>query len=125
MVRAGTAVAATAVAGRHRRLPLREVVNAIFSALRTGCPWRMPPKCLPPWRMVYRWFAELRDRGAWETLNHPLVMRDRERAGRAASPTAAVLDRWGVAARRFRWGDMPETTPLASKSCRSTAGRLT
>jgi hypothetical protein len=32
------------------------------------------------------------DDGTWETINHHLVMRDRERMGRAASPTAAVLD---------------------------------
>lgn len=82
--------------GRHRRWPLREVVNAIFYALRTGCPWRMLPKCLPPWRTVYRWFAEWRDQGTWEALNHALVMRDRERIGRAASPTAAVLDSQSV-----------------------------
>ena len=40
------------------------------------------PDSFPPWRTVYRWFARLRDEGTWETINHHLVMRDRERVGR-------------------------------------------
>ena len=32
----------------------------------------------------------------FETLNHNLLMRDRERAGRAASPSAAVIDSQSV-----------------------------
>ena len=45
---------------------------------------------------MYGWFARFRDDGAWETINHHLVMLDRERAGRAASPTAAVIDSQSV-----------------------------
>jgi transposase len=35
-------------------------------------------------------------RNLFETLNHHLLMRDRERVGRAASPSAAVIDSQGV-----------------------------
>jgi len=82
--------------GRHRAWPMREIINAIFYALRTGCPWRMLPKSFPPPTTVYRWFARLRDAGVWEALNHELVMADRERTGREASPTGAVLDSQSV-----------------------------
>ena len=75
---------------------MRELVNAIFFALRGGCAWNMLPKCFPPWPTVYRWFARFRDDGTWETINHHLVMLDRERAGREASPTAAVIDSQSV-----------------------------
>ena len=34
--------------GRRRRIDLREVVNAILSVLRCGCPWRMLPKGFSP-----------------------------------------------------------------------------
>jgi hypothetical protein len=44
----------------------------------------------------YPRFARLRDDGAWQTINHHLVMRDRARSGREASPTAAVGDSQGV-----------------------------
>jgi transposase len=43
-----------------------------------------------------RWFTRFRDDGIWESLNHQLVKRDRERAGREASPSAAIIDSQSV-----------------------------
>ena len=78
--------------GRPRAWPLREIVNAIFYVLRGGIAWRLIPKDFPPRTTVYRWFALWRDTGLFERINHLLVMADRERVGRDASPTAAVID---------------------------------
>jgi transposase len=78
--------------GRKRAWPMREIINAICYVMRGG----IMPDSFPPWRTIYRWFARLRDDGTWETINHHLVMRDRERAGRQASPTAAVIDSQSV-----------------------------
>ena len=78
--------------GRRRRWQWREVLDAIFYVLRTGCPWRFLPDSFPPWRTVYRWFGELRDGGVFESLNHHLVQMDRARVGREPTPTAAVID---------------------------------
>ena len=47
--------------GRHRKWAMREVVNAIFYALRDGRAWSLLPKCFPPWPTVYRWFARFPD----------------------------------------------------------------
>jgi putative transposase len=82
--------------GRRRAWPMREIINAIFYVLRTGCPWRMLPDCFPPTSTVYRWFTRLRDDGSRESINHHLVMVDRERSGRQAGPSAAVLDSQSV-----------------------------
>jgi len=82
--------------GRKRAWPMREIINAMCYVLRGGIAWRQMPDSFPPWRTVYRWFARLRDDGTWEVINHHLVMRDRERAGREASPTAAVMDSQSV-----------------------------
>ena len=82
--------------GRRWAWPLREIINAIFYVLRAGCAWRLLPDSFPPWRTVYRWFARLRDGAVWEAMNHHLVMLDRERCGREASPTAAVIDSQSV-----------------------------
>ena len=82
--------------GRPREWPLREVLNAIFDVLRGGVTWRLLPSDLPPRTTVYRWFALWRDTGLFETLNHLLVMADRERVGREASPSAAVIDSQSV-----------------------------
>jgi transposase len=75
--------------GRPPQWPMREIVNAIFYVLRGGIPWRMLPPCFPPRQTVYGWFAAWRDAGVWQSINHHLVMLDRERAGREASPSAA------------------------------------
>ena len=82
--------------GRPRRGPAREILNAIFYVLRGGIAWRLLPSDLPPKSTVFRWFSLWRDAGLFETINHLLVMADRERVGREASPTAAVLDSQSV-----------------------------
>ena len=82
--------------GRRPSWPLREIVNAIFYVLRGGVSWRMLPPCFPPRQTVYGWFAAWRDAGVWQTINHHLVMMDRERSGREASPSTAVIDSQSV-----------------------------
>ncbi|MEG8220478.1 IS5 family transposase [Sphingomonas sp. HH69] len=82
--------------GRRREWPMREIVNAIFYVLRGGIAWRLLPKDFPPWQTVYRWFALLRDEAVFERMNHALVMTDRERTGREASPSAAIIDSQSV-----------------------------
>ena len=68
----------------YRDWPLREILNAIFYVLRSGCPWRLLPEHFPPHQTTYRWFTRFRDDGLWQSLNHHLLMLDRERAGREA-----------------------------------------
>jgi transposase len=82
--------------GRKRKWTMRQILNAIFYTLRSGCAWEMLPDSVPPPSTVYRWFARFRDDGTWETINHHLLMRDRERVGREASPTAAIIDSQSV-----------------------------
>ena len=72
----------------------------------TDAEWRviaphLPKPCagghdLPPWGTIYRWFAAWRDDGRFERINHALVMADRERVGRDASPSAAIIDSQSV-----------------------------
>jgi transposase len=78
--------------GRPWRWPLREIMNGIFYVMRGGIGWRLLPSDLPPKNTVYRWFSAFRDDGVFERINHVLLMQDRERVGREASPTAAVID---------------------------------
>jgi transposase len=70
---------------------MREMLNAIFHVPRGDCPWRSPPERFPLRQTTYRWFARFRDDGSWSNLNRHLVMLDRERVGREASPSAAVI----------------------------------
>ena len=82
--------------GRPREVDLREVVNAILYLLRSGCPWRLLPKEFPPKSTVFGYFRRLWADGTWSTLHALLVMAAREQAGRAASPTAGIIDSQSV-----------------------------
>lgn len=82
--------------GRPRKWPMRSIVDAILYVLRAGGAWHLLPRDFPPWGTVYRWFARLARTGTFERLAHALTMLDRERAGRDASPTAAVIDAQSV-----------------------------
>ncbi len=75
---------------------MREIVNGIFYVMRAGCPWRLLPNDLPPWGTIYRWFAAWRDDGRFERINHALLMADRKRIRRDASPSAAIIDSQSV-----------------------------
>jgi transposase len=78
--------------GRPRRWPMRFLLDAILYVLRTGCAWRHLPRDFPPWQTVLRWFLRLARSGAFERMAHALAVADCKRAGRGASPTAAVVD---------------------------------
>lgn len=83
---------APAPCGRPRRWPMRAILDGILYVLRTGCAWRHLPRDFPPWQTTLRWFLQLARAGVFERMAHALAMADRERAGRGASPTAAVVD---------------------------------
>jgi putative transposase len=82
--------------GRPRKTTSRELVNAILYFLRAGMAWRLLPHDLPPWQTVYYYLRRWQREGIWDRVHHTLVMADRERAGREASPTAAILDSQSV-----------------------------
>lgn len=82
--------------GRPRTVDLREVVNAILYMAATGCQWRMLAKGFPPYSTVQNYFYTWRDRGTWSRINHCLVMAERLRQGRQASPSAGVIDSQSV-----------------------------
>lgn len=83
---------APANTGRPRRHALREILNAIFYIVRSGCAWRMLPHDLPPWKTVYTYFRRWRLDGTWEHVNAALREAVREQAGRQPQPSAAIVD---------------------------------
>lgn len=78
--------------GRPRKADKREIVEAILYILRAGCAWRLLPHDFPPWQTVYYYLRRWQREGVWASIHHRLVMADREREGRDASPSAAILD---------------------------------
>eukprot|EP00752_Nemacystus_decipiens_P000865 g865.t1 len=81
--------------GRPRTTDLREVVNALFYMVSTGCQWRMLPRDFPPMSTVQGYFYAWRDNGVWEEINARLVAWDRARCGRS-SPSSGVIDSQSV-----------------------------
>ena len=78
--------------GRPRTVDVREVVNAIFYVLATGCQWQALPKDLPPKSTVWGYFSRWEWEGTLERLHHALYVAVREQSGREASPTTAIID---------------------------------
>ena len=78
--------------GRPRMHAPREILNAVFYVLKSGCPWRLLPREFPPWRSVYHWFRAWRIDGTWERLNAALRATLRARLGRNPNPSAAIVD---------------------------------
>jgi putative transposase len=78
--------------GRPRLHPLREILDAVFYILRSGCAWRLLPHDFPPWKTVYHYFRAWRIDGTWERINAAIRERLRVRLGRDPQPSAGVVD---------------------------------
>ena len=78
--------------GRPRRHARREILDAIFYLVRAGCHRRLLPAGFPPWKTGYHPFRRGRLEGVWQRVHGRLRRRCRQRAGRSAKPTAAIID---------------------------------
>ena len=54
---------------RPRVHTTREILDAVFYILKSGCAWRLLPYEFPPWETVYHYFRRWRIDGTWERLN--------------------------------------------------------
>jgi len=82
--------------GRHREVNLRELVNAIYYVLSTGCQWRALPKDFPPRSTVHEYLKLWEWDGTLERIHFALFVQVRELAGKEAGPTAAIIDSQSV-----------------------------
>ena len=82
--------------GRPRTVDMREVMNAIFYVLRSGCSWEMLPHDFPPHQTVYDYFNKWRKSGEWERINQILREELRRKDGRETTPSAGSVDSQSV-----------------------------
>ena len=82
--------------GRPRGADPREVINAIFYILRTGCPWRYLPKDFPPKSTVWRYFKGWRDDGTLERIHDALRTKVRAAEKPYSPRTTASIDSQSV-----------------------------
>jgi transposase len=78
--------------GRRREVDEREVLNAIFYVLSAGCQWAALPKDLPPKSTAHHYFMLWEWDGTLERIHDALYVAVREKQGREASPTVAIID---------------------------------
>jgi transposase len=82
--------------GRPRKTSLRDVINAIFYLLRTGCQWRYLPKDFPPKSTVWRYFNRWRHDGTLDTIHDLLRKQVRTQEKPYQSRTTASVDSQSV-----------------------------
>jgi putative transposase len=82
--------------GRPRVHSLREILDAIFYIVRSGCAWRLLPHDFPPWKTVHHYFRTWRIDATWERMHAALRERVRVRMGRDPQPSAGIVDSQSV-----------------------------
>jgi putative transposase len=75
-----------------REHSLRELLNAAFYRLRTGCQWRNLPTDFPPYSTVCYYFHLWRRSGLLHRLHATLRTQVRKQADRKPTPSAGSLD---------------------------------
>jgi putative transposase len=83
----------------------REIINAIFYVLRTGCAWRQLPHDLPPWQTVYWYLRRWQKDGTWERVSSTLRQQVRVQMGREAQPSAVIIDSQSIKSSPVRGTD--------------------
>ena len=82
--------------GRPRELDLRQILNAIFYLLRTGCQWRYLPIEYPCWQSVYYYLRLWQRTGIWQQIHNRSHSELRSKNRRHKHPTAGCLDSQAV-----------------------------
>jgi putative transposase len=82
--------------GRPRIHSPREILNAIFYVLKSGCQWRLLPHDFPRWPTAYHYFRKWRIDGTWERINRAIRERLRVRLQRNPQPSAGIVDSQSV-----------------------------
>ena len=82
--------------GRPQKTDMREVLNAIFYVVKSGCQWGMLPHDFPPKGTVYHYFNTWRKDVTWEVMNRQLREQLRQHVGREATPSAGIMDSQSV-----------------------------
>lgn len=103
--------------GRPREVDIRAVIGGLLYVLETGCPWRHLPKDFPPKSTVHSYFELWAWDGTLAHIHDALYVAVREREGREASPSAALLD--SQSAKSVQKGGLRSTRSGSTRARRS------
>jgi transposase len=82
--------------GKSLKYSKRELTNAVFYVIKTGCQWRFLPKEYPPWKTVYSFYMRAKRSEIWEKIMKTLVEKSRVNMGRNAYPSYSLIDSQSV-----------------------------
>lgn len=108
--------------GRPRTVNVREVLNAVFYVLWTGRQKALP-KDPPPRGTVWEYLDLWDWDGTLGRIHHALYIEVREKAGREASPTTAIID--SQTAKGAVKGGLRSTRPATTPARRWSAASAT
>ena len=77
---------------RKRKYSFREIFNAIFYLLKTGCQRRMLPNDFPSWKLGYYYFTKWKNDGIIELVHELLRDMTRKQASRNESKSLVIID---------------------------------
>ena len=77
--------------GRLAPYPQRDILEALFAMLRSGCAWRLRPHALPPWPRVYQYCWRGRKAGTWQVRHDLRRCHPGGHGGHQRPPSAAVI----------------------------------
>ncbi|WP_412051280.1 IS5 family transposase [Hoeflea sp. Naph1] len=82
--------------GRRRKTSLRDVMDAIFYLLQSGCQRALLPHDFPPKSTVHYYFKRFCRDGTWRRIHDALYRRTRQLEGREDQPSFAIIDSQSV-----------------------------
>jgi putative transposase len=91
--------------GRPRTHSLRDIFDASFRVLRTGCPWRYLPADCPQLQTVYYHCRRFRLQCTWHLLYTAIYCAERARVSRSPGPSGASMARRSRAHTAFGFVD--------------------
>jgi transposase len=83
--------------GVPRKYSRRDMLDAMLYVLRGGIAWRALPSEYPPWHRVYKTYRRWVAQGRFQKAMSRVRRMWREREGRNAEPTGAIVDSQSVA----------------------------
>lgn len=85
---------------RKRKYDLREIWNALFYVVKTGCQWRMLPSHFPKWQLVYYYYRKWAEQTDFDLLLNELRELVRLKRGQNKQASVGIMDSQSV-----RWGN--------------------
>ena len=77
---------------RNRKWSKRDLIDAVFYLVDSGCKWRQLPHDFPPVFTVHSFYRRAKLSGLWDKILQHMVKVTRKNAGLEENPSVALVD---------------------------------